>query len=102
MKIYSRMVSIKFFPSGSLGVNALYLFVGSALEFYKIPISGPAFSKIFGLIASWLQRFAFRTYMDFAIFIYSGTALVIVCMRVVAFQSFKAAVSNPVESLKKE
>ena len=54
------------------------------------------------LMQKWLQGFAFRTDMDFAIFIYSGIALVIVSMVAVTMQSFKAAVSNPVDTLKEE
>jgi len=72
-----------------------YIFLALSGFVISIPV-------VYVLMTSWLQRFAFRTDMDSTIFIYSGIALVIVSMVAVIIQSFKAAISNPIASLREE
>lgn len=50
----------------------------------------------------WLENFAFRTELGITIFILSGSIAVAIAWLTVGFESVKAAVSNPVESLKSE
>jgi len=50
----------------------------------------------------WLQEFAYRVDLSWWIFIVSGLMTLIIAMLTVGYQAIKAAVANPVESLKNE
>lgn len=50
----------------------------------------------------WLQDFAYRIDLSWWIFFVSGLIALIIAMLTVGFQAVKAAVANPVESLKNE
>jgi putative ABC transport system permease protein len=51
---------------------------------------------------SWLKNFAYRTSFGVEIFILSGLAASIFALTTVSYQSIKAAVANPVDSLRYE
>jgi len=53
-------------------------------------------------INRWLQNFAYRTDIGVVIFILSGLLALLIALLTVGFQSVKAAVSNPVDSLRYE
>ena len=50
----------------------------------------------------WLQNFAFRTDVDWWIFVIAGLLLVIAALSTISFQAIKAATANPVKSLRSE
>lgn len=50
----------------------------------------------------WLGEFAYRTDLSWWIFIVSGLITLVIAMLTVGYQAVKAAVANPVESLKNE
>ena len=50
----------------------------------------------------WLQNYAFRTEISWWIFGLSGVIAILIAIITVSFQAIKAAVSNPVESLRSE
>lgn len=60
-----------------------------------IPISWYAMSK-------WLESFAYKTNMSWWIFALAGLTALAISLLTVSWQSFKAAVANPVEALKEE
>jgi putative ABC transport system permease protein len=47
----------------------------------------------------WLQNFAFRTSMGVEIFVFSAALALIIALLTVSFQSIRAALANPVDSL---
>ena len=51
---------------------------------------------------SWLQDFAYRINISWWIFAASGTLSVIIALATISFQAIKAAISNPVKSLRTE
>ena len=51
---------------------------------------------------SWLQDFAYRTDLSWWIFIVAGIAALAIALLTVSFQAIKAALSNPVKSLRTE
>ncbi len=53
-------------------------------------------------MTAWLSGFAYKTDIDFFIFVYAGTAALLVALLTVSFESLKAAIANPVESLRNE
>ena len=54
------------------------------------------------LSGNWLDNFAYRTTVDFWIYFVTIVAAVAVGFLTISFQSIRAAVANPVESLKEE
>ncbi|MFC1725101.1 ABC transporter permease [candidate division KSB1 bacterium] len=56
----------------------------------------------FYILNKWLQGFAYKTEFGFGIFIASGLFVLFVALFMVSYQTAKAAVSNPVESLRYE
>jgi ABC-type antimicrobial peptide transport system permease subunit len=53
-------------------------------------------------VHNWLQNFAFRTNIGWEIFLLSGGIALIISLLTVCYQSIKAAVANPVDSLRYE
>lgn len=51
---------------------------------------------------NWLESFPIRTSMNWWIFLLAGTITLIVALLTVSWQSFQAAIANPVDSLKDE
>ncbi len=60
-----------------------------------VPIAWYAMSK-------WLEGFAYKTTMSWWIFALAGFAALAIALLTVSWQSFRAAVANPVESLRDE
>jgi putative ABC transport system permease protein len=50
----------------------------------------------------WLQDFAYRINIQWWVFILAGGAAILIAFATVSFQSIKAAVANPVKSLRSE
>jgi ABC-type antimicrobial peptide transport system permease subunit len=50
----------------------------------------------------WLQSFAYRTSISLWIFVFSATLALVIALISVSFQSVKAAIANPVDSLRYE
>jgi putative ABC transport system permease protein len=51
---------------------------------------------------AWLQRYEYRTEMAWWIFVVAGAGALLITLLTVSFQSIKAAVANPVRSLRSE
>jgi ABC-type antimicrobial peptide transport system permease subunit len=51
---------------------------------------------------NWLQQYDYRTAISSWIFILSGLGALIITLITVSFQSIKAAIANPVKSLRTE
>ena len=52
--------------------------------------------------ANWLNEFAYRINIEFSFFIIAGLLSVIIAVLTVSFQAIKAALANPVTSLRYE
>jgi len=50
----------------------------------------------------WLQDFAYRTNISWWVFVLAGIVSVLIALITVSFQAIKAAVANPVKSLRTE
>ncbi|WP_426670833.1 ABC transporter permease [Mucilaginibacter sp. McL0603] len=51
---------------------------------------------------SWLQGFAYRINIPLWVFLFSGAAAIFIALLTISFQSIKAAVANPVKSLRND
>ena len=54
------------------------------------------------LMSSWLQSFAYRISITPYVFIIAGTSVILITLFTISFQSIKAAMANPVQSLRTE
>jgi putative ABC transport system permease protein len=54
------------------------------------------------LMHTWLLDFAYRIHISFWIFIAAGTTAIVIALATISFQSIKAALANPVKSLRSE
>jgi putative ABC transport system permease protein len=54
------------------------------------------------IMHSWLQDFAYRINISWWIFVAAGLLAVIIALGTISFQAIKAAVANPVKSLRTE
>lgn len=81
--------------------NIVLLLAGNFLKLVIIanliawPLAWWAMSK-------WLQDFAYRIHIQWWVFVMAGVAAVTIAFVTVSFQSIKAAIANPVKSLRSE
>jgi putative ABC transport system permease protein len=54
------------------------------------------------IMRRWLQSFAYRSDIGLSVFILSGFIAVVIALLTVSFQTIKAAIANPVDSLRYE
>jgi len=50
----------------------------------------------------WLEKFAYRITIEWWMFLLAGIIAIIIALITVSFQSIKAAIANPVKSLRTE
>jgi predicted permease len=61
-----------------------------------------AFPLAWWAMSSWLQQYAYRVNIQWWVFLLAGMAAVVISLITISFQSVKAALMNPVKSLKAE
>lgn len=61
-----------------------------------------AFPLLWWLMNNWLQSFAYRINITPWVFVIAGFSVIIITLLTISFQSIKAAVANPVKSLRTE
>jgi len=61
-----------------------------------------AFPLAYWISENWLQEFAYRIEIDYQIFVFAGLIAVFIAFATVSFQAIKAAISNPIKSLRNE
>ena len=81
------------------GVTALLSKDFLQLVFLAILI---AFPIAWLLMNKWLEDFAYRITISWWMFVVAGTVTVLIAVITVSFQAIKAAVANPVKSLRTE
>jgi putative ABC transport system permease protein len=50
----------------------------------------------------WLEGFAYKTNISWTVFVLAGVASIVIAYATISFQAIKAAVANPVKSLRSE
>jgi len=53
-------------------------------------------------VHQWLQDFAFRISIGWTVFVVAGIVAILITLITVGFQAIKAAIANPVQSLRTE
>lgn len=86
---------------GSSQLRIIYLFSSefTLLVFISILISLPI-SYI--ITKSWLQDFSYRVDIEWWVFVTAGAIALLIALATISYQAVKAALANPVESLKCE
>lgn len=54
------------------------------------------------LMNAWLQDFAYKINLGWSVFVIAGVIVIIIAIATVTFQAIKAAIANPVDSLRSE
>jgi putative ABC transport system permease protein len=87
-----------------LGASVLSITKLLSLDFIKLviiaiiiatPVAWYAMSK-------WLQGFSYRIDIDWGIFLIAGSLAIVIAIATVSYQAIKAAIANPVKSLRTE
>jgi putative ABC transport system permease protein len=61
-----------------------------------------AFPLAYWFLESWLQDFAYRTDISWWVFALAGGMALVIALVTICFQAIKAALANPVKSLRTE
>jgi putative ABC transport system permease protein len=87
-----------------LGANVSSIVAMVAKDFLKLVIIASliAFPVAWWAMSKWLQDFAYRVNMSWWIFFAAGLLAVVIALATISFQAIKAAVANPVKSLRTE
>jgi putative ABC transport system permease protein len=87
-----------------LGASAVNLVSMLSKDFLKLVIISAliAFPVAWWAMHKWLQDFAYRIHIGWWIFLLAGSVAVLIALLTVSFQTIKAALTNPVKSLRTE
>lgn len=87
-----------------LGASILEIIVLLSKEFTKWVVIANliAWPIAYYLMNNWLKDFAYRIELNWTVFILSGLIALLIALATVSYQAIKAALANPVESLRYE
>ncbi len=87
-----------------LGSSISQIVVLLSKDFLKLVIISFIIASPIGyyVMAEWLQGFAYHVNVSWGVFAVAGIAAVLIALTTISFQSIKAALMNPVSSLKSE
>jgi putative ABC transport system permease protein len=86
---------------GATVTNLVFLLSRDFLKLVLIA-NGLAFPLAWYMMDKWLQDFTYKTQISWTVFAISGVIAVLIALFTVSFQSIRAALMNPVKSLKSE
>jgi putative ABC transport system permease protein len=61
-----------------------------------------AFPTAYWLMTKWLKTYDYRIDINWWVFAIAGLTAIVIAVATVSFQSIKAAIANPVKSLRSE
>ncbi|MET4081814.1 putative ABC transport system permease protein [Pedobacter sp. UYP30] len=87
-----------------LGASATQVVQMLSKDFVKLVLVACvfAFPSSYWIMGKWLQSFAFRINISWWMFVGAGLSALLIALITVSFQAFKAALANPVKSLRTE
>jgi putative ABC transport system permease protein len=87
-----------------LGASVQNVVVLLSKDFLKLTIVASiiAFPVAWYFMNKWLEDFAYRINITWTIFLVAGLSTLLITMVTISFQAIKAAVANPVKSLRTE
>jgi len=87
-----------------LGASVVSITTLLSLDFLKLVVVAivVAVPITYYFMAEWLQDFAYRVSIEWWVFAATGIAVILIALLTISFQAIKAALVNPVKSLKSE
>ena len=87
-----------------LGASTAGIVILFTKDFLKLVIIAGliSFPVAYYIMHKWLNEFAYRINIDYSIFLFSGIIAVAIAFVTISFQAVKAAIVNPIESLRYE
>ena len=87
-----------------LGASSIYITSLLSKDLLKLIVIAIVIASpiAYYIVSKWLQDFAYRINISWWIFALSGLAALLIALLTVSFQAIKAAVANPVKSLRTE
>ena len=87
-----------------LGANAASIFTLLSKEFIQLVIIALVIATPIAwlLMNNWLRGYAYKIQINWWVFAVAGIASVVIALLTVSFQAIKAAIANPVKSLRTE
>lgn len=87
-----------------MGASAANITLLLSKDFTKLVILafGMAIPVAYYIMQRWLEGFAYRTNISLWVFVLAGVGALLIAWLTVSWQSIKAALSNPVDSLRNE
>ena len=84
---------------GASGLNIVRTLIGGTAKWVLVAnlIAWPA---AYFIIHLWLQNYAYRTRIHLGIFLLSAAATLFITFLTISYQTVKAALANPVDSLR--
>jgi len=86
---------------GASVTDIVTMFSGNFLKLVGIAIL-VAFPVAWWAMNHWLQNFAYKITIEWWMFVVAGVVTIFIALLTVSYQSIKAALSNPVTSLRTE
>jgi putative ABC transport system permease protein len=83
-------------------VAGIVLMLSKQFTKWVLLANGIAWPVAYFAMNKWLQNFPYRINIDIVTFLLSGLLVLAIALLTVSFQSFKAALANPVDSLRYE
>jgi putative ABC transport system permease protein len=87
-----------------LGASVISIVLLFSKEFVRLLIIAFVLAGIIGWysMSRWLEDFAYRIDISAGVFLLAGGLTLLIALVTVSYQSIKAAVANPVDSLRNE
>lgn len=87
-----------------LGASVSSIVTILSMDFLKLIFISLAISVPFAWMATskWLQNYPYRITLNWWLFVSGGVLVILIALITISFQSIKAAISNPVKSLRTE
>lgn len=87
-----------------LGASVLNITKMLSKDFVKLVLISLliSFPIAYWLMNNWLQSFAYRITINFSVFVIAGILAIFIALFTVSYQAIKAAIKNPVKSLRTE
>jgi putative ABC transport system permease protein len=87
-----------------LGASVAHIVTILSTDFVKLVLISFAIASPIAWYAmnKWLENYAFRTSINWWVFALSGALMIVIALVTLSFQTIRAAIANPVKSLKTE
>jgi putative ABC transport system permease protein len=83
-------------------VGSIFLLISKEFAYLVLIANVVAWPAAYFLMQKWLQNFAYRVNMEPWLFMLSGVMALLIALLTISYQAVKAAMADPVDSLRYE